>query len=377
MNVFDLISQFARYVHRLNDKDVVQMCGLAQGTTATKIQTTNKIYYNIYNKNYSFVATDNITVTSCVTQAISTFCYYLVSIDVSGNVTTTKGTDKTFLIPSTPAGDVPIGVFLITTDASDTFTAGTTAFNATGITTVFYDIDCGVALSLINMAQKRLERGVTITRNGRQKTIMDFDHMITRAQVSLLAGDSSVVLPFVNYKAFVEGEITLTDTSGLITSLEKQDMPVLGIQVATRPSYIGYLPVVTTVFTPDGFPGKEFIFDSICDQDYTLDVSAYCYSPDLDGVLYQTNWLTSDAPDILLFGGLVETASYMDLVDPRMPEWKQRWEDAIWTLYTAQQKEHYQGSPIHTKFPNPIGKGESLGLSSNKAGIYSFGIIND
>lgn len=376
MNYSQLISLFSRYIHRITDQDVSQLCGLSNGTTATKMKTANTIYYNVYNlSGIEYAATDNIIVTACTQQSSPSFCYYLVSINAAGKITTTKGVDNTYALPSLPSGSVAIGAFLINTDPYTAFIAGTTSFTATGITSNFYDIDTGIAGTLINQAQRRLERGVTIINNNRQILIMDFDHMLVRCNITIAEGDDTVTLPFANYKDFQDDGLSIIDTNGTVCPIEKRDTMPMGTPFEERPRIISRMPPVEIVFTKDGFPAREFDIWPVSDNTYTLDLIAYQFSPDLDGVVYPNNWLTDNAPDILLFGALVEAASFFPN-DERIPEWKLRWNEAVWTLYSAQNKEKYSGRMVGTNFPNPLGRKESLGLSSNKSGIYSFGFSN-
>ena len=376
MTVFELISLFSRYRKKFNNIEVTQMAGLTVGTTATKLKTVSPIVFFLYNQEIQYPATDDITITPCAAQAANSFCYYLVSIDINSTVTTTKGVDNTYALPSTPAGNVPIGAFLATTDSTHIFIAGTDPLTGYYETVNFYDIDTGMGLQLINQAQTRLERGVTIVRNNTQRTLMDFDHMMVRASaISLVQGDSKVTLPFPNFKDFVDNGINITDITGLTTQMEKEDTLPTGVVFQFRPGKISRRIVAETVFTPDGYPGMEFDIWPQCDQAYTLDVQAYQYSPALDGVIYQRNWLTDNAPDILLFGALMESGLYFG-ADSQNKEWEARWQEAIWTLYTSQHKEVYSGSPIYTRYPT-MRRGKSLGMASNKAGIMSYGFIDE
>ena len=243
MNYANLISLFSRYIHRIHDVDVSQMCGLAEGTGSATLKTTAQIVYSVYNQHGLIkAATDNIAMTACAQQAISTFCYYLVSIDVAGAITVTKGTNNVSALPATPQGRIPIGVFLVTTDGSATFTSGATDLSAAGITVSYSDIDMGIAGQLINQAQKNLERGVTIARNGRQVTVSDFDHMKVRSSVSLTAGDTVVTLPFSNYKDFADHGVVVTDSSGLATLVDKEDNIPVGYSIQGRPTKISRTP---------------------------------------------------------------------------------------------------------------------------------------
>jgi hypothetical protein len=120
------------------------ICGLVIATTSTKIKTATAVDYTINGLNYQKAATDNITITAGAVQAISTFCKYLVSVDAAGTVTTTKGNDGTTaalaLLSDLPANNAPLGYFQIATNGSTTFTAGTTALDAAGITDTYVDL---------------------------------------------------------------------------------------------------------------------------------------------------------------------------------------------------------------------------------------------
>lgn len=118
-------------------------CGLAEGTNANTLQTANAIDFVIDGVVYTKAATDNIAMTACAEQAISTYCMYLVTLDAAGALTVTKGTElatDTAVLPSRPADEAVIGAFKIATDGSTTFTSGTTDLGAVGITETYYDL---------------------------------------------------------------------------------------------------------------------------------------------------------------------------------------------------------------------------------------------
>lgn len=360
MTLTELISLFTRYARGVNEYTPAQFCGLAEGTNDHTLKTTVAITYNIYNSRLTKAITDNIAMTACTQQAAETFCYYLVSINSAGTVTTTKGTSGSYALPSTPAGNVPIGAFKIVTAAATTFTSGTTDLSAAGITATFYDMDCGITTSLINRAQETLERGVTIQRNGREITISNWDYMLVRADATaLVQGDTSVTLPFSRFKCFADNGVTILDAGGRTTQLEKSDAVPLGSSdIQCRPEVISRLPSKETSFSPDVAPTMSFTVWPECDQAYTLSAIAYQYSPQLDGVIYSTNWLTENAPDVLLFGALVEWNSFNPHPDPRVSEWQRRYNDAVWNLYQSERQGKYSGSYIYTKFFNPLNHGD-------------------
>ena len=125
--------------------------GLTIGGTSTKIKIAAAITFRIAGIPYAKAITDNITVTAGAVQAVSTFCKYLVSINAAGTVTVTKGDDAATavlaLVPALPANNAPVGYVQVATDAATTFTAGTTALDAAGITDTYGDISCVVTES--------------------------------------------------------------------------------------------------------------------------------------------------------------------------------------------------------------------------------------
>ena len=117
---------------------------LAEGTAAATVKTTNAIDFCINGIAYSKAATDSIAIQAGAVQNVSTHCMYLVSIDKAGLVTTTKGVEAAvtadIFLPSTPALNCVIGAYKIVTDASTTYTAGTTDNGAAGITDTYFDL---------------------------------------------------------------------------------------------------------------------------------------------------------------------------------------------------------------------------------------------
>ena len=375
MNLTELISLFSRYARGVNNFNAVRMCGLAEGTNTATLKITTGITYNIYNLDVTKAATDNIAMTACTEQPISTFCYYLVSINQAGSVTVTKGTNDTYSLPATPSGSIPIGAFKVVTGGSATFTSGTTDLSAAGVTATFYDIDCGIATSLINQAQSHLERGITIRRNGREIGVSNWEYMLVRADATALSsGDTTATFPFSRFKSFAGNGITIVDGGGNTTRLEKRDIIPIGTTLQSRPTIISKLPNKETTWTMDVAPTMAFSLWPTCDQSYTLSAMIYQYSPLLDNVIYSTNWLTENAPDVLLFGALIEWASFNQLPDGRVMEWKQRYNDAVWSLYQSEVQGKYNGSYIYTKFRNPL---NSSGGYSDILGSIDGGLLTE
>jgi hypothetical protein len=359
----ELISQIVRYVKQVNNVDILQMCGLAEGTNVATLKITTAIVYNLYNQQYSKAVTDNISMTACAEQAVSTFCYYLVSLDVSSNVVVTKGTNNTYALPSTPAGQVAIGAFKIVTDGTHTFTSGTTDLSGTGITATLYDIDCGIVASLINQVMRKLER------------LYNFEYMKVRTTASLVAGDYEVTNPFASYKYKELINAHIIDSAGKRYPELSRDSFDRAIELYPdytnnigRPIMIVREPTVESSLNPDITPTLKWLLRPTCDASYTLDMQAYQYSPDLDGIIYASNWLILNAPEVLLYGTLLELAPYM-LEDSRIPTWQLFYKDAVNGLIANQKSEKYSGSALRIKFDDPLNEGIA-GTYDINAGPY-------
>lgn len=134
--------------------------GLAEGTNANtiKIAAPNGagIDYVIHGVAYHKADTDNIAVTAHAQQAVSTSCLYLVQINAAGTVSTKKGTEQltaslgdnlSIQWPNADADSCPIGGYKVATNASTTFTNGSTDLGAAGITDTYYDFIGGMPLA--------------------------------------------------------------------------------------------------------------------------------------------------------------------------------------------------------------------------------------
>lgn len=126
--------------------------GLVEGTNSATIKVTNAVNYCINGVAGLFAATDNLAMTACAVQPISTYCKYLISTALDGTtVTTTKGnhaaTAALALLPELPASHAPLGYFQILTDGSTTFTSGTTDLGASGLTETYVDLSSMITAS--------------------------------------------------------------------------------------------------------------------------------------------------------------------------------------------------------------------------------------
>ena len=128
--------------------------GLAVGGTSTgiAIAAPNGAGVDFCIKGVSYHKADAATaaITAATVQAVATTCLYVIALNSSGTVSSIKGTEvlsaeltseEEFLFYPQVDDDVcPIGAVKVVTDATHTFTAGTTAFDATGITDTYINL---------------------------------------------------------------------------------------------------------------------------------------------------------------------------------------------------------------------------------------------
>jgi len=101
----------------------------------------------LYNKADSAT---NVPLTAAAVQPVLTKCLYLIVIDSGGTISSVKGDavltadltagTKVLKWPACPASKAPIGAVKITLASTATFTAGTTALDATNVTATYYDL---------------------------------------------------------------------------------------------------------------------------------------------------------------------------------------------------------------------------------------------
>lgn len=119
--------------------------GIAEGTNANTYKTTNTLTYTINGVFKSKGATDNVAFTSGIgTVPPSSAALYAVWIDTSGNFSNTRGpvvdaADPCPVPTQTAANVALVGLIKIVTNASATFTPGSTDLSASGVTDSFFD----------------------------------------------------------------------------------------------------------------------------------------------------------------------------------------------------------------------------------------------
>lgn len=127
------------------------LAGLAEGTNAHTIKTTNSIDYTINGAKYSLAAVDNIAIPAGLgTQGTACYAKYLVSVGTdgtaasgAGGITITKGNEGAAAgdakLPDLPDGNCAIGYFEILTTTFE-YIAGSTDNGSSGITDTYTDL---------------------------------------------------------------------------------------------------------------------------------------------------------------------------------------------------------------------------------------------
>jgi len=117
---------------------------IAVGSAGATYDVGAAFSYMIEHVLYSLAAGTNKAIAAGDVQAISTDCMYLCVIDAAGTPIVVQGTPvatgEGAYLPEVPDGYVPFGAFKITTDATHTYTPGTTLNSATGITDTYYNL---------------------------------------------------------------------------------------------------------------------------------------------------------------------------------------------------------------------------------------------
>jgi hypothetical protein len=119
--------------------------GLAEGTNANTYKTTATLAYTSNGVFKSKGATDNIAMTATAgTVPPASAALYAVWIDASGNFSNTRGPvvaagEPCPLPTASAAGVTLVGLIKVTTNASTTFTPGSTDLGDAGVTDAYMD----------------------------------------------------------------------------------------------------------------------------------------------------------------------------------------------------------------------------------------------
>lgn len=119
--------------------------GLAEGTNANTYKTASTLTYTINGVFKSKSGTDNIAMTSTAgTVPPSSAALYAVWIDTDGTFSNTRGPvvasgDPCPVPTQTTANVALVGLIKVVTDASTTFTPGSTDLGNAGVTDTYYN----------------------------------------------------------------------------------------------------------------------------------------------------------------------------------------------------------------------------------------------
>lgn len=212
---------------------------------------------------------------------------------------------------------------------------------------------------LVNQAMHMLERGIFQRSDG---LLMrhSFKCMKARTTTALTSGTHTITNPFPRYKELLNAHIV--DSTGYrypVLQRESLDDALAKYPNLTattgRPLIITEIPGVEASLTPDITPTLSLLLRPTCDAAYTLDMTAYQYSPDLDGVTYTTNWWTQNAWEILLYGALIQAEAYL-MNDPRIMMWQAFYDKAVAGLVMSEKKEEQGFSGLRIK-THTVGSG--------------------
>jgi hypothetical protein len=175
------------------------------------------------------------------------------------------------------------------------------------------------------LAQKRIERE------------WDYKGMETHASISISDTDS-------NDDAYISRPTRYKSTKWMKVVLNNYHYPMTRKSVSECLNK--YPDLVNGRGKPEMFASveatDEFLVRPSPDQSYTLEASHYIYSADLSADA-DTNWLTEDAWECLLFGALLEAAPYIQDKN-QIAIWNTYYDNKIKALRDSETKEDISGS---------------------------------
>lgn len=98
--------------------------------------------------------------------------------------------------------------------------------------------------------------------------------------------------------------------------------------------------------------GDEIQLAPVPDSDYELEMAFYeQFAPLGDGVTGGTvtsNWLSLNAPDVILYGALIEAEPFIKN-DERMSLWLQAYKEAVDKIQKADERDRHSGSTMRVR----------------------------
>jgi len=101
---------------------------------------------------------------------------------------------------------------------------------------------------------------------------------------------------------------------------------------------------------------SEMIVKPTPDQAYDYDVGYYAYCAELSDDA-DTNWLTTNFPEVVVFGALIQSAPFLVPDDTRLNIWMTQYQAGMEKLKRAEAAEDFAGSLIYAKIGWPASLG--------------------
>lgn len=92
---------------------------------------------------------------------------------------------------------------------------------------------------------------------------------------------------------------------------------------------------------------ENFIFGPFPDDTYAV-AGIYYKQLTLLSASNTTNWFTTNAPEVMLYGALLEAQPFL-MNDKRLPTWQMLYDQALETVKRADRRENFSGSTLATK----------------------------
>lgn len=152
----DEVRQLINAIALLTANRCLSAGGAAIGTTTTKVKSANTITYTVDGVFKSKAGTDDLWTLSGGVVPVSSYQKYLLCLDGSGTASVVQGvpasTAAGVVLPAPPQGKTIVGIVTVQTDATHTFTPGTTGLDGAGITDSYADGFDGSLLNIVTLA---------------------------------------------------------------------------------------------------------------------------------------------------------------------------------------------------------------------------------
>lgn len=161
-----------------------------------------------------------------------------------------------------------------------------------------------------------------------------FNFQYMERLVSMTASTHELVAPS-DYKSLRYSFIV--DSYGERILLTKKDAKAA---IALYPNFEQHIGLPKCISTIDG--GRTFLLRPTPDVDYTIEFAYYAKSSPLINDT-DTNWLTDNAPDVLLYGALLNAEPFLATTD-LIPVWQSRFDSELSSIGLSDVRENHLGS---------------------------------